>query len=222
MAFPNLDLFLIDLFAAFIERIKGETDRFTLDDLFGDRPEEEREAVALYLSGVNIAKDIREREDGERYLYIIGSFPTMELPFPQIGVYIAPEDTSDFFVGNDVGIESEAVRDGIDTIIAWDQTLGCASNGTYWCDIICNTKDEVVWLSRICQRAIIEHLDDLALLNAIEPKISMGDLKPEQEHFPGLVFARRVTLTAKVFQTWKKRLTVGTYATGINKALEEG
>lgn len=220
MSVPNLDLTLIDLFKAAVEEVQDSDSQWVIDDLFADRSDDYLNGIKLYLSSVKVTSDMREREDGQRFLYVIPSFPMADMPFPQIGVYLAPEEVNDFFLGNSVGIETTEIKDASGTTIALEKTNGCFGQAAYWADIVANTKEEVIWLSRICQRSILVNLKGLEELGAMEIRISLGDLKLEQEHYPAMVFARRLIFNCKLGITWTERIPLsGTYATGINKAL---
>jgi hypothetical protein len=221
VSIPNFDLILQELFKAAIEELQQVGTEWIVDDLFSDRTLNYRDAITQYVNGITVTDDIREREHGRRFLYAIPSFPMADVPFPQIGTYLAPEELSDFFIGDSIGIESTEIRNGAGTVTAIEHTHGCFGQATYWSDIIANTKEEVIWLSRICQRKLLTNLRNLEAQGAMDVRISLGDMKLEQEHYPAMVFARRLIFSCKLGITWTDRVPInGTYQTGINTALE--
>jgi hypothetical protein len=214
--FVNLDLYLIDTFIDFFA--EAQKDSTIIDDLFADRPVEERQKIMIYLTARTFVTRMDIVEDG-KVVYVIPSFPTASLPFPQIGVYMGGDDAQDFFVGQDTGRPPEAfVLNGEAT--AWDWEKGYYASVNYRVDIIAETKHEVIWLSRLCQVAIARKIMELNRIGVIEPRIGAADTKIEQEQFPTMVFSRAVTLSAKSLHTWNERVPVETYQTGINTAVQ--
>ena len=94
---------------------------------------------------------------------------------------------------------------------------------SYRADIFCNTPEETVWLSRLCQRALFSKVLALDAMGVKEPRISMADLRLEQEHFPSQVFARGISLSAKAFHTWHETIPAYTGTSIVsNPALKGG
>lgn len=220
MAFLNLDLYLVDTYCAFFAAAQADPD-FYIGDVFADRPEAERVEIAAYIAGLTVTSNLRDRDSERRYLYVLPSFPLLDLPFPQIGVFMGPEETQEFFLGLATGAAPKPVMNVQGATVAYDQTEGYYAGFNYRSDIVCNTREEVIWLSRLCQRAVVEKIIDLDSLGVTEPRISLNELQLDREQFPAMVEARALTLAGKVLQTWTKRTPAGgTYQTGINKALE--
>jgi hypothetical protein len=206
MAFINLELYFRDLFAAAI--VEAGTDDRIIADLFSDRPEAERSAVQQYFSERRVLTDMNEElGKRERGIYVLESFPLGHLPFPQIGVYLGGEDSQDFMLGQETGAPPVPVLVN-NEITNWDTEKGYYAGINYRADIIANSKAEVIWLSRICQRAIASNIMALEAKGVIEARISAGDTKPEQEHYPALVFSRAVIFTGKSLHTWTTRVPV--------------
>lgn len=218
MGFPNVDKILTDIFIAGLNEAKN--DSRIVADCFEEMGHDVQAEISLYLSRLHVTGDIRDREDTRRYLYVLPHFPVSGYPFPQIGVSVGQESTSDKFLGDYSG-DSFPVRDSDNNVIAWDVEKGYIASGSYTADIICSTKDEVVWLSRLCQYTICQRLQDLDQMGIKEVNITLGDprIDPQSMTQPADVFARAVSLTAKVINTWKKRVPAYTYITGINKAV---
>jgi hypothetical protein len=161
------------------------------------------------------------KENEERVIYVIPSFLLFNLPFPQIGIYMGADDSQDFFCGQDVNGEPKPITKNGD-IVAWDYEKGYYAGVNYRADIIAGSKDEVIWLSRLCQRAIAANVPHLEKMGVVETRIGAADTKLEQEHFPALVFSRAVIFTGKSLHTWSVRVPAYGYETGINTALTEG
>lgn len=214
MAFINLELYLRDLFAAALEEARND-DR-VIADLFSDRPEDERFAAQQYVASRRVLTDMYEElGKGERGIYVTPSFPIGNLPFPQIGIYMGTEDSADHMVGQDTGAAPVPVVQN-EVTVAWDIEKGYFAGINYRADIIANSKDEVIWLSRICQRALAKNILALEAKGVIEVRISAGDTKPEQEHFPTLIFSRAVIVTGKALHTWTVRTPAYGYELGNN------
>lgn len=218
--FLNLDLYLVELFCLYLNWVRNDPEHTAIADVFGKHTPEYRGRIASYLASLNITTDIREREEGVRYLYILPSFPMADLPFPQIGIYLGEEVETDHYLGDIVTDEQITITGPGGEPIAVDNIYGECSQATYRADVLDNSKEAVVWLSRLCQRAIISKKSELSQLGAQEINMSLSDLKIEQEQFPTVAFGRALTVTSKIVQTWKKREPIYTYGEGVNTALE--
>lgn len=217
MGFPNVDLFLCKTFEQRFADTQSDTP-LTVDDLFEDMTATERAEIAAYIDDTIFTRDLRERRDGQRYVYIAPHFPMVEFPFPQIGVSLGSETTSDKYLGDVSGPTTE-VKDEYGNTIGWDVLKGYYASATWNIDVVCNTKDEAIWLSRFCQLFVCQALEDLDAMGVLEVVVATSDMRLEQEHFPHIVFNRRVVVSAKVANTWKKRLSPYEYRTGVNLAL---
>lgn len=219
MGFPNVDLYLIDRYAERFAAVKADLDR-VVDDLFDDRTDEERQAAREYLTALPVATDLRDRPEGA--LLLIPGFPLAQLAAPQITVAVLSEAGNDWPLGEGVG-NSEAVYGDEahpDTVTAWDVPHGYWANCSYRTHILADTWWEAVWLSRLCQRAIVESVSAFSARGMAELTLTVNDMALDPQQYPTVTFARALTLSAKVPQQWKVRKPTGTYQTGINKALE--
>lgn len=219
MGFPNVDKQLVKIF------LQGFTDAqnlgLAIPDTFEDLDPEEQADIALYLSRRVVTNDIRERSADERFLYIVPHFPIAGYPFPQIGISVGQESPGDKFLGDYVG-ETLEVTDAEGNVIGWDTVKGYFAAATYNIDVVCNTKDEAIWLSRLCQHFICQALGQLTEVGIMQVDISLTDPKidPQAATQPADIFTRTVTVSALVANTWKVRKPAYTYATGVNKALD--
>lgn len=216
MGFTDLQTYFVDEFTAFLQAMQADATRYIIKDLFGTQTKERQAEVVNYIASLNISNDMTERPDQGKTLYILPSYPISNLPFPQIGVYLGADDTTDFYLGNYTGAPATPLMDGL-TQIGWEIENGHWSGVNYRIDVVANSPDESIWLARLCQRAILGKLMVLDGLGVKEPRISVQDQRLEQEQFPAMVFARSITFTAKVAQTWKEILPYTVYATGLNK-----
>jgi hypothetical protein len=216
--FINLDLYFRDLFASFLNQIK--TDDWIIDDLFKDRPDAERHAIKKYLMSRRIVTDIQEQEESP--IYVIPSFVLNGLPFPQIAIHLGGENSQDHFVGMETGGDPIPVMKN-NEVVAWDQERGYYAAVNYRADIIANSKDEVIWLSRICQRAIAGKILELDEMGVIEPHIGTADTELEQKFYPAIVFSRAVVFSGKSLHTWMERAPVQEpYEIGDNTVVTGG
>jgi hypothetical protein len=214
MSFINIDLYLVDLFHSFIKSVQDDDNCRVIDDVFSDRPVPYREAIKGYLRSKHITKDFgdREREDN---IYVLPSHPLRELAFPQVAIYLAEENSADWYLGGITGTDLIPIDEPDFT--GYGIENGAIAMATYRADIVANTKEEAIWISRLCQRAIYGKILELDGMGVKEAKVGMADLQLHPEHFPSLVFGRGVFLTAKVIQTWIERQpALGTYEVGRN------
>lgn len=217
MGFPNTDLFLCKKFEEQFAATQADPD-FTVDDLFEDLDEGERLEITEYLQGLTFTQNLRERGEEQRYVYILPHFPMVDMPFPQIGISLGQESAAERFLGDYTG-EAIPVEDEDGKVIAFDIPKGYYAAANWNIDIICPTKDEAVWLSRFCQLFVCRLLEELDAMGVVEVSIALADVTIPQEHLPHVLFNRRVTISAKAANTWKKRVPATYYDTGINKAL---
>ena len=220
MAFLDLDIYFVNTIAAFLQSVKDDQTNLVINDMFGGQSANFRAAVVQYLGSLEISTDLRDREsDDTRVLYILPSFTLADLPFPQISIYLGNEDSQDFMLGSETGGDTlPVVVDGV--TVGWDVEQGYWAGVNYRADIVCGTKEETIWLSRLCQRAILDKILELDGMGVKEPRISLADLKLEQEQFPTMVFARGLMFVAKSLNTWNLRIPATVdYETGTNTAL---
>lgn len=219
MGFPNVDIFLVKAVLATLNELKSSAGRYKVDELFEDLDPAERQEVHQYLNAMVPTSDIRER--GKRHLYVLPNFPLAEIPVPQIGISLGAEETAERWLGDDPGIDPEPVMQG-DQLVAWDHYRGYWAAASWNMDLVVQTKDEAIWLSRICQLAACENFDALDAMGVKEVTVALQDVRIDPKMFPDMVFVRSVRVSAgRILNSWKKRIPVGayTYQTGINTAL---
>lgn len=219
MGIPNIDLYLISLLQAFFGLVKGPG-AYVLDDLFAGHAAEEIDSIKLYLATHEVTADIRKQREGQRYLYLLDSYPLADIPFPQVCVTVGDENSVEHFLGDESGTR-ESIEDGAGNVIAFDDEQVVMSSGTWAIDIMASTKRELVWLSRISQLAILSNLAQLHDVGLMEIDCSVADMRLDPQHFPQTGLARRLTIRGKVRQTWNIRLEAHIYKPGANMALEE-
>ena len=218
MGFLNLDLYLVDLFHDFINDIKADDNCRMIDEVFADRPEAYREMIKAYLRSMNITRDLRDRAQDERNIYILPSYPLRDLAFPQIAIHLAEENAADWFLGGMGGEDPVEINEP--DFVGWGIQNGCHASVKYQADIICNTPEESIWLARLCQRALFGNVLQMEEQGLLEMTVGMADIQLHPEHFPGIVFGRGVFVSGKAEHTWLKRVPSSNYQTGNNNGLE--
>jgi len=217
MGFPNVDLILRDLFLTEFQAVKSDPG-FAIADLFEDRGEAEQAEITEYIINRRFTGDVQDRGD-ERRVFILPHFPTSDLPFPQIGIYSGEVDGLDRVLGDYTG-ESEEVKNEDGTTIGWAQIKGYWEVSAWNVDVVTSTKDEAVWLSRLCQYFICQNFPEMTVKGILEVDVTMTDMRIEKSTLQPLqYFARGLKVRAKVANTWKKRLPASYYQTGVNLAL---
>ena len=217
MGFPNIDIFLVKTILAKLKAFQGE-ENYRLEEIFDDLDAAEIADIRQFLAGATTTKNTRDR--GGRRIYVLPHYPQAEIPFPQIGVSLGNEDTADRFLGDDTGGEAEPVLDDDENVIAHDLQKGYWGSGLWMIQIMAHTKDEVIWLSRLCQQALVDSFAALAEMGLLEVSLSLADLRPDPQYYPEFVFLRGVKVIAgKVANTWKKRIPASFYQTGVNLAV---
>ena len=216
MGFPNVDTYLCKRFSEHFAETQNDP-AGTIDDLFEDMDDAERMEVSEYLQATKFTRDTRDREKGRR-VYIVPHFPMTDIPFPQIGISLGTESVSDKFIGDYTG-ESAPVEDCQSNVVAFDVPHGYYASASWNIDVLCPTKDETVWISRFCQLFVCRMLEDLDAMGVQEVTVSLADINIQSEQFPHTVFFRRITISGKTANTWKKRIPNQAYKTGTNKAL---
>lgn len=220
MGFPNLDKLLVKLFLEKIRALRTD-ESYRLEELFGDFDAGEIQQVRQYLNAVTATDNIRDRGTG-RFLYILPHYPLAELDYPQIGISVGTEDTAERFLGDETGDEPYPVKDGSGKVIAWDLRRGYWGSGQWNIEIAAGTKDEVIWLSRLCQLALVDNFTTLDAVGIKEVTLALADLRPDPNYYPQNIFLRGIKLVAgKVANTWAKREAASYYQTGVNLALED-
>lgn len=210
MGFPNIDKLLVKIFAAGFTSL--QQDATPVSEIFEDLDDSEQNEIITYVRKKQISTDIRDHEGSQ--LYILPNFPLLAAPLPQIGVTLGSEQ-SDRSIGDWTG-EATPVKDAGNNVIAWKAPKGCLANSTWNINIVAATKDEVAWLTRICQACIYDALDTLDAAGVLEAVINVADVKIEQEQIPMAVFARMITVTGRVAHTWSKLIPNTVYTTGNN------
>jgi len=215
MGFPNVDIFLVKTIIDKFQALQTEPD-FTINDLFEDLSQPERDEITEYIQRKTFTDDLREREDSQ--VFVFPNFPMLNMPLPQIGISLGQEETSDKLFGDTVG-DAVAVLDVNGATTHWDIPKAYIASAHYQADIVCATKDETIWLSRFVQRFICEELDALDLMGVKQVDIGLADMALKQDQQPMTVFNRAVRISCKVENTWLKRIPAHTYDNGINLAL---
>ncbi|KAA0888763.1 hypothetical protein [Oryzomonas rubra] len=213
MGFPNIDKMLQKLFVQKVQEAQADPQTL-IDDLFDDLDSAEQAEISQYLLRKEFTKDVRDR--GSK-VFVTLSFIMTDVPFPQIGITLGQENT-DRWIGDAIG-ESVAVTDTTGKTIAWDVVKGYYAKSSWNVTIAAATKDEVIWLSRLCQHSIMSSMDDLAGAGVAELDVAMADLQLQADQQPMTVFSRQLRITATTENTWKKRIPASYYATGNNTAL---
>lgn len=214
MGFPNVDIFLS---AKFIERFNEAkvNPTFIVSDLFDDLSVAEQAEIIEYIQRKNFTDDLRERTDSE--LFVFPSYPMFNVPLPQIGISLGSENTAEKFFDDVVGEATPYPETGDQT--HWAIPKGYWAQADYQADIVCTTKDEVIWLSRFLQRFIMEELDTLDQIGVKEVAVSLQDTMLKSEHQPITAFSRSVRISCKAANTWTKLIPVAYYQTGNNLSL---
>lgn len=219
MAFLNIDKLLVSKFIEKFSALKEDPD-FAVNDTFEDLPEEEIQNVLLFLSRKEFTEETRDREGSK--VYVMPNFPLSEVPFPQIAVSLGSE-SPDRFLGDMVDVESTHVLNDAGDIIGYDTTKGYMSKVNLTIHCVCSSKNEAIWLTRLCQRFISESFTEFSSMGVHEIGMTLQDLVADEGTMqPSTIFNRAIQFTATVENTWKKRtLITGTYDTGVNLALED-
>lgn len=220
MGFPNVDKQLVRIIAAGFAAAKADADRmaFLIGDLFDDLTEAEQLQIGTYVSRKTFKTDVREKKGDS--VYLITSFPLIDIPFPQIAISLGVGE-SDRYMGDLTG-ESEAIKDADDQTIGWYIEKGYYERSNWDVHVVCSTKDESIWLSRFCQRFICEAFGALSQLGINEVTIIIQDLRCEEATMqPSTVFNRSIKLQATVANTWKEMVSATQIAEGDNAALTQ-
>lgn len=210
MGFPNPDLKLVSIIVAGFAEVKVDPD-FYIDDLFEDLEPEERLQIKTYIMAKNISKDLRK--DIENPLFVAPEYPQKDIPFPQISITI-PKETSEMPIANEVGDSIPVYVDGVLTY--WDLEKVYFTNFNLSVEVLCQTKKEAIWISRFCQLFVCRSLAVLDVAGIKSILINTGDLRVDKSVAPFNLFNRAVLLQGKLVNTWKERILVSEYATGIN------
>jgi hypothetical protein len=222
MGFLNVDIILKEKIIEFMGLLRNE-EYYRVHEIFDGLSENKKDEIYKYINKLTVTDNVQIRREGENFLYVVSSPILAEGPFPQIGVYVGNESQDERGLGDDTGEDAIPIVEDGETV-AWEAEYGLWQRGSWIIDIIGTTRDETIWLSRICQYAIVLNFKSLDLLGLIEMDIALQDTVLNQQFQPGLVYSRRLTVRGKFAGTWKDRFgvgTVGTYETGVNLAIEE-
>lgn len=212
MGFPNVDKQLVRILTAGFNAAKADP-TFLIEDLFEDLDVAEQAQIAAYLTRKTFVNDVREHKGSN--VYVIASFPLLEVPFPQIAISLGAGDSDRFM--NDLTGQSKPITDGTGAVVAYAIEKGYYEKSNWDIHTVCATKDEAIWLSRLVQRFICEAFDDLARAGISEVNILIQDLRADENTLqPSTVFNRAIRLSATVANTWNERIPNGTYAEGTN------
>ena len=217
----NLQPYLVELFAAFLKSVKAEEGHETILDVFSGQSSAYRLAVIQWLAATEITTDLTIRQEtASRTLSVIQSYPVLTIPFPQIGVYLAGEEMQDFPLGMEGFAEPEAVPDGLGVVTGWRIEHGAIATLNYRADIMCQTPEETVWLSRLLQRALYGAVMELETMGVMETRFGMADLRLDQEQLPAQAFARGINITGKALHRWHTTIpATPAYRAGNNAGL---
>ena len=212
MGFPNVDKQLVRILTAGFNAAKADP-TFIIEDLFEDLDVAERAQITAYVTRKAYVNDVREHKGSN--VYIIASFPLLDVAFPQIAISLGAGD-SDRFMGDLTG-QSKPITDGTGAVVAYAIEKGYYEKSNWDIHTVCATKDEAIWLSRLVQRFICEAFDDLARAGISEVNIFIQDIRADESTLqPSTVFNRAIRLSATVANTWNERIPNGTYAEGTN------
>ena len=214
MSFPNIDKFLVRKFQERVTEAKLDLG-FLVEDTFGDMSQAERTEIGIYLARKEFTTDLRRREDNQ--VFIMPNYPLLDMPFPQIGVSLGQESPADRFMGDIVGESKPIMTNNVQT--GWAIPKGYIGSCLYRTDIVCATKDETIWLSRLVQRFIFEEQENLQEIGAMEIDVTVADTRPDQMQLPMTVFSRAVQINCKVENTWTVNIPLKTVEIGNNTAL---
>jgi hypothetical protein len=220
VGFPNVDKQLVRIIAAGFAAAKADPARmaFLIGDLFDDLTDAERTQITTYLTRKAIKTDVRDKKGDN--VYIITSFPLLDIPFPQIAISLGVGE-SDRFMGDLTG-ESEPIKDDADNITGWCIEKGYYERSSWDTHVVCATKDEAIWLARLCQRFICEAFGQLSQLGINEVNIIVQDLRCEEGTMqPSTVFNRSIKLQATVSNTWNEMIPTIQIAEGDNLLLTQ-
>lgn len=219
MGFLNVDIILKEKIIEFMGLLRDE-EYYRVHDIFEGLSENTRDEIYKYINRLNVTDNVQTRREDENFLYVISSPILADGPFPQIGVYVGNEAQDERGLGDDTGEDAIPIVED-DVTVAWEATFGLWQRGKWIIDIIGTTRDETIWLSRICQYAIALNFKALDLLGLNEMDISLQDTLLDKQFQPGLVYSRRLIVGGKFAGTWKDRFEASTYETGVNLAIEE-
>ena len=193
----------------------------TIEDVFEDPSwtAARRAEIVTYLNGLEITDDLQERDDDKTYLYILPHFPRLDASFPQIAISTGSEGTAGRGLGDATGCSTE-VLDESEEVVAYKHEYGYFATGQWNVDIVCKNPIEAEYLSILCRHVILDNLDSFATMGVLEIDLSLADLALAPDVQPVDMFARRLTMSAKVAHTWYKQIVpLGEYKLGENTAL---
>lgn len=191
-------------------------------DVFEEEPPEVQAEVRAWLGAQEFSTDAKAHEKDT--VTIIPGWPLLDVPPPQVAVALLAESPSEWGLGEAAGDATPVYAVGAgegDPPVAWDREHGYRAMTNVAAQITASSWDETHWLSSLCHWAVLDQIMDLAALGVSEVSVSLNDLRPDLEKLPSLLFARQLTLTAKVPRTYRKRIPAYTYQSGVNRALEE-
>lgn len=215
MGFPNVDKILQNIFATKFAAVKLDP-TYTISDLFEDQDAGQQAEIIAYIQRKQFVTDIRSRQDNT--VYLITTFPMVDMPFPQISITLGQEDT-DRYMGDQTG-QSDPVLDDNGTQIGWDIIKGFYAKSSWNISVVTATKDEAIWLSRLCELFIFQSMDDLDAAGVTEVNLSVADMRPEQDQQPMTVICRGIKMSATTMNSWTTRIPIATYQSGNNVALQ--
>ena len=220
MGYPSLKLYLSDLFMSSLAAVQDNpTD--LIKEIFEEPSwdNSRRCEIVNYLNGLEITDNLQERDEDKNYLYILPHFPRLDASFPQIAISTGNEGTAGRGLGDATGCSTEVLNES-EEIVAYKHEYGYFATGQWNVDIVCKNPIEAEYLSILCRHVILDNLDSFATMGVLEIDLSLADLALGPDVQPVDMFARRLTMSAKVAHTWYKQIApLGEYKTGINTAL---
>lgn len=214
MGFPNVDKILVQLFKDSFAALKADP-AFIINDTFEDLSIAEQDAILQYVTRKTFTDDMRDRSDSA--VYLLTGFPMLEMPLPQISITLGQEDT-DRYMGDQVGT-STPVTDAGGNVIAWDILKGFYARSSWNVAVVAATKDETIWMSRLCERIIFDNMRELETMGVAEVLLTMTDLQLDPSHQPMSVFNRTTRVNATTLNSYTKRIPASAYSTGLNTSL---
>jgi hypothetical protein len=218
MAILDVDLLLFQIIEQFF--LEVQRDRRLIEEIFEYRTETERDMIADYLAQHSMTQDIRNADEDNPFIYLIPSFPMMDIPLRQICIYVASEGQTDHMLGSDTG-QSTVRTDVNGNRIGVDAVMGAYVHGSYIIDVVSQSKEETVILNRLCYVAILKGLEALESYGVMDTSLTIADAMLDPQYTPIMALSRRMTFAATVLHTWNKFHPDQNYMSGNNLAISD-
>lgn len=141
-------------------------------------------------------------------IIVAPGFPNEQTPMPFVGVTVAEEHQDD--ANTPIGYAFDRIDNGDGT---WTDVRGIAVDGTIKATIYTPNADVIIWLSAICQWALISQYDFFMSESGAamyEVSSGLGDYEPQPQWLPTFVFSRGAYLRGKWMKTIKSSPNVVT------------